>query len=164
MLMLCRVRSILPPATVLQENVLCSGNMKPSRPHTLGPAPLTCCRPSTCPWVAASSRVAASCRLSFLRTLLGSRDGSSTNICPFSSIHSITSTTSCFHSCPGNQGRQSVVRAGMSTSWKRGLRVPRGEEQVEEPILGCRRGGGQGLLLPSGNKETEMGRKMSQRK
>lgn len=56
------------------------------------------------------------------------------------------------------------MRAGMRTSWKRSLRVPRGEEQVEEPILGCRRGGGQGLLLPNGSKETEMGRKMSQGK
>ena len=104
MLIPWRLRSILPAVTVLHENVLCSGNTKPSRPRTLGPTSLTCCRPSTCPWVAASSRVAASCRLSFLRMLLGSRDGSSTNIRPFSSIHSSTSTTSCFHSFRGTRG------------------------------------------------------------
>lgn len=52
----------------------------------------------------------------------------------------------------------------MRTSWKRGLRVPQGEEQDVEPILGCRRGAGQGLLLQSGNKEREMGRKMFQGK
>lgn len=53
------------------------------------------------------------------------------------------------------------MRAGMSTSWKRGLRSKRGESRLK-PILGCRRGGGQGLLLPKweqGNRE--MGRKMS---
>ena len=52
----------------------------------------------------------------------------------------------------------------MRTSWKRGLRVPQGEEQDVEQILGCRRGAGQGLLLPSGNKEREMGRKLFQGK
>lgn len=60
----------------------------------------TCCRPFRCPWVASSSRSAALCHLSFCRTLLGSWEGFSTAMSPFSSIHSISSATSRFHSCP----------------------------------------------------------------
>lgn len=102
-----------PPPVSVSHETCCAAGQRMRRqvgPHPLpGPA---CCRPCTCPRAASSSCSALSCLLSFCRMWLGYWEGSSTAIHPFSSSHSISSATSCFHSCPRTRGEGLTDREG----------------------------------------------------
>lgn len=156
-----RLRLILPSVTVLHAKVLCSRNEKLSRPCTLCPVSRTCCRPSMCPWVATSSRSAVLCHLSFCRMLPGSSDGSSASIRHFSSIHSITSATSCFHSYPGTRGEWVSQSGGEDWYFPLGKGVlgrPEGKSRMQSQSRGAGEVG-PGVTAPRNGQGNQDGEK-----